>query len=80
MDVGLCSVSDNASTRRIFRRISRTDAAPITQLVIGDATPGWTSYVPGSAGCGAVRRRPQPAWPPFGCPYRLTSRATSTAR
>lgn len=29
-------------------------AAPITQLVIADATPGWTSYVPGSAGCGAL--------------------------
>lgn len=29
-------------------------AAPITQLVIADATPGWTTYVPASAGCGAL--------------------------
>jgi uncharacterized repeat protein (TIGR01451 family) len=29
-------------------------AAPITQLVIGDATPSFTTYVPASAACGAL--------------------------
>jgi uncharacterized repeat protein (TIGR01451 family) len=29
-------------------------AAPITQLVIADATPAYTTFVAGSAGCGAL--------------------------
>jgi len=29
-------------------------AAPITQLVIGDATPSYTTFVPASASCGAL--------------------------
>jgi uncharacterized repeat protein (TIGR01451 family) len=39
----------------VYTIVYRNDgAAPITQLVIADATPNYTTFVPASASCGAL--------------------------